>query len=36
LIQDSGAPDDVASDAPQLSLETLPVETLVYLLGSPG
>jgi transglutaminase-like putative cysteine protease len=34
LIQDSGAPDDVASDAPQLSLETLPVETLVYLLGS--
>jgi hypothetical protein len=26
--------DDVAPDAAQLSLKTLPVETLVYLLGS--
>jgi transglutaminase-like putative cysteine protease len=34
LIQDSGAPDEVARQAPQHSLETLPVETLVYLLGS--
>ena len=34
LIEDSGAPDGVALDAPQHSLETLPVETLVYLLGS--
>ena len=34
LIEDSGAPDDVVLDAPQHSLETLPVETLVYLLGS--
>jgi transglutaminase-like putative cysteine protease len=34
LIRDSGAPDDVAPDAEQHSLEKLPVETLVYLLGS--
>ncbi len=34
LINDSGAPDDVAPDAEQHSLEKLPVETLVYLLGS--
>jgi transglutaminase-like putative cysteine protease len=34
LINDSGAPDDVAPDAPQHALEKLPVETLVYLLGS--
>src|SRR5215470_15331305 len=34
LVQDSGDPDDVAPNAEQLSLETLPVETLVYLLGS--
>ncbi len=34
LIQDSGAPDDVAPEAVQHSLETLPVEHLVYLLGS--
>jgi transglutaminase-like putative cysteine protease len=34
LIQDSGAPDEVAPQAPQHPLETLPVETLVYLLGS--
>jgi transglutaminase-like putative cysteine protease len=34
LIADSGAPDDVALDAPQHALESLPVETLVYLLGS--
>ena len=34
LIEDSGAPDDVAPDAEQHPLERLPVETLVYLLGS--
>jgi transglutaminase-like putative cysteine protease len=34
LINDSGAPDEVAPDAEQHSLEKLPVETLVYLLGS--
>ena len=34
LVKDSGTPDEVASEAPQHSLETLPVETLVYLLGS--
>jgi len=34
LIRDSGTPDDVAPDAEQHSLERLPVETLVYLLGS--
>jgi transglutaminase-like putative cysteine protease len=34
LINDSGKPDEVAPDAAQHSLEQLPVETLVYLLGS--
>jgi transglutaminase-like putative cysteine protease len=34
LINDSGAPDDVAPSAAQHPLEELPVETLVYLLGS--
>jgi transglutaminase-like putative cysteine protease len=34
LIQDSGAPDDVAPGAEQHALESLPVDTLVYLLGS--
>jgi transglutaminase-like putative cysteine protease len=34
LVQDSGLPDDVAPDAVQSPLEALPVETLVYLLGS--
>ena len=34
LIHDSGEPDEVAPDAAQSPLETLPVETLVYLLGS--
>ncbi len=34
LINDSGEPDAVAPLAPQLSLDTLPVDTLVYLLGS--
>ncbi len=34
LIQDSGAGDDVALGAAQYPLEKLPVETLVYLLGS--
>jgi transglutaminase-like putative cysteine protease len=34
LVQDSGAPDEVAPEAAQHSLETLPVDTLVYLLGS--
>jgi transglutaminase-like putative cysteine protease len=34
LIHDSGAPDAVAPQAEQHPLENLPVETLVYLLGS--
>ena len=34
LVKDSGDPDDLAPAAAQSSLETLPVETLVYLLGS--
>jgi transglutaminase-like putative cysteine protease len=34
LIRDSGKPDDVVPAAEQHSLENLPVETLVYLLGS--
>ena len=34
IVRDRGDPDDVAPGAAQSSLETLPVETLVYLLGS--
>jgi transglutaminase-like putative cysteine protease len=34
LVLDSGKPDEVALDATQRPLETLPVDTLVYLLGS--
>src|ERR1700674_2801001 len=34
LIQDSGEPDKVTPEAAQSSLETLPVDVLVYLLGS--
>jgi transglutaminase-like putative cysteine protease len=34
LVEDSGDADDVAREAPQHPLEALPVETLVYLLGS--
>ncbi len=34
LVRDSGKPDEVAPYAMQRSLETLPVDTLVYLLGS--
>jgi transglutaminase-like putative cysteine protease len=34
LINDSGIADEVAPDAEQHALEQLPVETLVYLLGS--
>jgi hypothetical protein len=34
LIEDSGEPDEVAPEAAQSSLETLPVDVLVYLLGS--
>jgi transglutaminase-like putative cysteine protease len=34
LALDSGKPDDVAPEATQRPLETLPVDTLVYLLGS--
>jgi transglutaminase-like putative cysteine protease len=33
-VDDDGRPDEVAPDAVQHTLETLPVETLVYLLGS--
>jgi hypothetical protein len=32
LIQDSGKPDEIAPQVPQRSLETLPVDTLVYVL----
>jgi transglutaminase-like putative cysteine protease len=34
LMTDSGTPDQVAPDAEQHPLERLPVDTLVYLLGS--
>jgi hypothetical protein len=34
LIHDGGSPDEVAPQAPQHSMENLPVDTLVYLLGS--
>jgi transglutaminase-like putative cysteine protease len=34
LIEDSGAPDEVAWGAEQYPMEKLPVDTLVYLLGS--
>ncbi|HTP94031.1 MAG TPA: transglutaminase family protein [Xanthobacteraceae bacterium] len=34
VIRDSGRPDEVAPGAEQHSLERLPVDTLVYLLGS--
>ena len=34
LIRDSGARDPVVPDAPQLPVESLPEEVLVYLLGS--
>ena len=34
LIRDSGKPDETAPQAPQRSLETLPADTLVYLLAS--
>jgi transglutaminase-like putative cysteine protease len=34
VVKDSGRPDVVAPDAEQHALETLPVDTLVYLLGS--
>jgi len=34
LVLDSGKPDDVAPEAMQRPLEALPVDTLVYLLGS--
>ncbi|WP_332118992.1 transglutaminase family protein [Azorhizobium caulinodans] len=34
VIRDSGRPDDVAPDAPQLALGELPVDVLLFLLGS--
>ncbi len=34
VVHDAGAPDQVVPEAAQHSLETLPVEQLVYLLGS--
>lgn len=34
LITDRGTPDPVVPNAPQITVETLPEETLVYLLGS--
>ncbi len=33
-VQDSEAPDEVAHEVVQHSLEALPVDTLIYLLGS--
>ena len=33
-IRDSGLPDDVAPDAPQHALGVLPVDVLIFLLGS--
>ena len=34
LVQDNGEPDEVVPEAVQHPLERLPVETLIYLLGS--
>jgi transglutaminase-like putative cysteine protease len=34
LVNDSGVPDEVARDAPQHTLEALPADVLVYLIGS--
>ena len=34
LINDSGLPDVVAPDAKQTPVESLPEETLIFLLGS--
>jgi transglutaminase-like putative cysteine protease len=34
LIRDSGEPDPVVPDAPQIPVQDLPAETLVFLLGS--
>jgi len=34
LVQDSGEPDVIAPNAEQHDLENLPVEVLIYLLGS--
>lgn len=34
LVEDDGLPDDIAPDAPQMRVEELPDEALVYLLGS--
>ena len=34
IIEDDGLPDDYAPDAPQIPVDELPNDTLVYLLGS--
>jgi transglutaminase-like putative cysteine protease len=34
LIQDNGEPDPIAPQVEQFALEKLPVDTLIYLLGS--
>jgi transglutaminase-like putative cysteine protease len=34
IIQDSGEPDPIVPDAPQIPVQDLPAETLVFLLGS--
>jgi transglutaminase-like putative cysteine protease len=34
LVRDKGEPDEIASQAAQHALEDLPVEVLIYLLGS--
>ena len=34
VIEDSGLPDAIAADAPQIAVQNLPDDVLVYLLGS--
>ncbi|HPX36724.1 MAG TPA: transglutaminase family protein [Mycobacterium sp.] len=34
IVKDTGLPDVIASDAQQIPVEELPIDTLVYLLGS--
>jgi hypothetical protein len=34
LVQDNGEPDEIAPQAEQHALEDLPVEVLIFLLGS--
>jgi transglutaminase-like putative cysteine protease len=34
IVRDTGIPDDYAPDAPQIAVEDLPDDTLIFLLGS--